>query len=95
MTVRHALTDARQELAEAGIDDAALEAEVLLRDLLDTDRARFYLDIDAPLNAAQQKRFQCLIERRLTGEPTAYIIGRREFYGRDFMVSADVLVPRP
>ncbi len=95
MTVSQALADARRKLAEAGIDDDALEAEVLLRDLLDTDRARFYRDIDAPLSAAQQRRFQRLIERRLSGEPTAYILGRREFYGRDFMVSRDVLVPRP
>ncbi len=95
MTVGQSLADARRTLAEAGIDDAALEAEVLLRDLLDTDRARFYLDIDAPLSAVQQAGFQHRIERRLEGEPTAYILGRREFYGRDFLVGPDVLVPRP
>ncbi len=94
-TVRQALTDARLALAEAGIDDAGLEAEVLLRDLRHTDRAQFYLDIDVPLSEAQLAHFQERLQRRLEGEPTAYIIGRREFYGRDFLVGPDVLVPRP
>lgn len=95
MTVRQALADARRELAEAGIDDDALEAEVLLRDLLDTDRARFYRDIDAPLSEAQLAHFQERIQRRLGGEPTAYILGRREFYGLTFEVGPGVLIPRP
>ncbi len=95
MDIRHALADARVALAEADIDDPALEAEVLLRDLLAVDRARFYLDIDVSLSEAQQAGFQHRIERRLGGEPTAYILGRREFYGRDFLVGPDVLVPRP
>ncbi len=95
MRNRQALTDARLILAEAGIDDAGLEAEVLLRDLRRTDRAQFYLDMDIPLSEAQLAHFQERIHRRLKGEPTAYIIGRREFYGREFLVGPDVLIPRP
>ncbi|MEE8353247.1 MAG: peptide chain release factor N(5)-glutamine methyltransferase [Dehalococcoidales bacterium] len=95
VTIRQALVDARRTLAEAGVDDPGFEAEVLLRDLLAKDRARFYLDIGDPLSPAQQAGLRRRIERRLDGEPTAYILGRREFYGRDFLVGPDVLVPRP
>ncbi len=95
LTKRQSLDYARRTLAEAGIDDPALEAEVLLRDLLATDRARFYLDLDRPLSAAHQADFQRRIARRHDGEPTAYVLGRREFYGRDFLVGPDVLIPRP
>ncbi len=95
MTVGQSLADARRTLTEAGIDDAALEAEILLRHLRHTSRAQLYLDIDVSLSEPQFAQFRSYIRRRLEGEPTAYILGRREFYGRDFLVGPDVLVPRP
>ena len=95
MTVRDVLADARRTLAGGSIEDAPLEAEVLLRDTLKKSRAELYLALDDDLSAEQRTAFWTRLARRLDGEPTAYILGCREFYGRDFVVDASVLVPRP
>jgi release factor glutamine methyltransferase len=78
-----------------GIPDAALESELLLRHLLDINRVQLYLDLDDPLTGEQQEDYQWLIERRIAGQPSAYITGNREFYGLDFIVDSRVLIPRP
>lgn len=95
MNVKEALSDARRVLTEGNVDDAPLEAEVLLRDTLAKDRAQLYLALDDELSLEQQTAFQSRLNRRLNDEPTAYILGYREFYGRDFLVSKAVLIPRP
>ena len=95
MIVRDALADARRVLADGRIEDAPLEAEVLLRDALKKSRAELYLALDDDLSGEQRTAFWALLARRLDGEPSAYILGYREFYGRDFLVDASVLVPRP
>ncbi len=77
------------------VDEPNLEAEVLLRQALKISRADFFLNLEKPLAAQEKKTFQRLLERRLTGEPTAYIIGCREFYGLDFYVDRRALIPRP
>ncbi|MGD9116758.1 MAG: peptide chain release factor N(5)-glutamine methyltransferase [Dehalococcoidia bacterium] len=93
MTLKAALALARDALKN--IEDAPLEAELLLRHLLKIDRARLYLDLDNELSSEDEKAFRTLITRRLKGEPSAYITGRREFYGRDFSVNRHTLIPRP
>ena len=95
MTVRDALADARKVLAGGGVEDAPLEAEVLLRDALKLSRVELYLALNENLDPEQHAAFWERMTRRLDGEPTAYILGRREFYGRDFLVDDSVLVPRP
>ena len=95
MTVGDALADARRVLADGRIENAPLEAEVLLRDALKKSRAELYLALDDDLTGEQRTAFRTRLARRLSGEPTAYILGYREFYGRDFLVDASVLVPRP
>ncbi len=50
---------------------------------------------EGPVDTADAARFRALLERRLSGEPTAYILGEREFYGRSFIVDSRVLIPRP
>jgi release factor glutamine methyltransferase len=92
---RQALAAARRQLEAAGSEEASLEGEVLLRHALDISRAEFFAGLDADITTAQQTTLQGLLERRLKGEPTAYITGRREFYGLDFLVDASVLIPRP
>jgi release factor glutamine methyltransferase len=81
--------------AKKGVDAPRLTAEVLLAHALSCDRVRLYLDFDRPLGEAELARFRDLVRRRAEGEPTAYVIGRKEFYGRPFRVDARVLVPRP
>lgn len=95
MTLKQAFSHARDILTANNIEDAYLEGELLLRHTLKISRVQLYLDLDYELNSKQEKTFWHLIERRLSGEPTAYITGYREFYGFDFYVDPSVLIPRP
>jgi release factor glutamine methyltransferase len=90
-----ALNSSRDTLARNAIEDAPLEAELLLRHVLEINRTRLYLDLEKELSPEDEKVFRALIERRLKGEPAAYITGHREFYGRDFYVNPHTLIPRP
>jgi len=81
--------------AKKGVDAPRLTGELLLSHALRCDRVRLYLDFDKPMGDAELAAFRELVKRRAEGEPTAWLIGRREFYGRPFAVTPDVLVPRP
>ena len=94
MTLRSAWMRARSRLERASIDDAALEAEVILRHALNLDRAAFFATLEDPPDAAGLDRARSLVERREEGEPLPYILGRREFYGLDLLVTPAVLIPR-
>ena len=94
MRIAEHLAEVADRLAREGIPDSALEAEVLLRHVLDVDRAHLFASMDSALSAAHQKRLGLLVTRRSEGEPLAYIVGHREFYGLDFIVNEHVLVPR-
>jgi release factor glutamine methyltransferase len=95
MTLKQALNYAHGIFVANDVEDARLETELLLRHTLNISQAQLYLDIERELSAKQEKTFQHLIKRRLNGEPTAYITGHREFYGLDFYVDRNVLIPRP
>jgi len=95
MTIRQVLSRAKKILTDHNIEDASLECELLLRHALKIDRVQLYQDLNRELTPQQEASFWQLMERRLKGEPTAYIIGRREFYGLDFYVDPSVLIPRP
>ncbi len=95
MTAAEALHAAQRHLAEAGIEEAALEAEVLLRHALGLDRAQLFARLDNAVDDGALRAFQRLVERRLRHEPTAYIVGHREFYGLDLETTPDALIPRP
>jgi len=95
VTLKQALGRAREILVANNIEDAPLESELLLRHALKISRVQLYLDLDHELNPEQEETFWHLIERRLSHEPTAYIIGHHEFYGLDFYVDPSVLIPRP
>jgi len=95
LTLKQALSRARDVLVENNVEDAPLEGELLLRHTLKIDRIQLYIDLEKELTPKQEQTFRRLLERRLNGEPAAYITGRREFYGLDFNVSPAVLIPRP
>ena len=95
MTLKQALGRTREVLVTNNIEDAALESELLLRHALKISRVQLYLDLNQELSPEQEATFWQLIERRLSHEPTAYILGHREFYGLDFYVDPSVLIPRP
>jgi len=95
VTLKQAFSHARDILTANNIEDAYLEGELLLRHTLKISRVQLYLDLDYELSSKQEETFWHLIERRLSGEPTAYITGYRQFYGFDFYVDPSVLIPRP
>lgn len=95
MTLKQALNRAKRILAANSIEDASLESELLLRHALGIDRVQLYTELNHELDRKQEAIFRNLIKRRLYGEPTAYITGHREFYGLDFYIDSNVLIPRP
>ena len=94
MTLRSAWMRARSRLERAGIDDAALESEVMLRHALGVDRAAFFAALEEHPDSSALRRADSLVERRERGEPLAYMLGRREFYALDILVTPAVLIPR-
>jgi release factor glutamine methyltransferase len=96
VTLQQALTLARERLAALkDVENPSLESEVLLRYALHVTRAKLHLDLDKDLDPEKEKLFRGWMERRLQGEPAAYIIQCREFFGLDFYVDTRVLIPRP
>ncbi len=95
MTLKQVLGQARQIFMANQVEDAVLESEILLRHTLDMDRAELYSGLDCEIGDDRKGVFWSLVQRRLSGEPTAYITGQREFYGLDFYIDSRVLIPRP
>ncbi|MBE3558491.1 MAG: peptide chain release factor N(5)-glutamine methyltransferase [Ktedonobacteraceae bacterium] len=95
-TVREALTQGIQELrAREEYCDARLDAQILLEHVLGVERALFYAYPERPVTPEQRQQFLALIARRKQGEPVAYLVGHKEFYGLDLLVDRRVLIPRP
>ena len=85
-----------QTLLDLPAGEAAIEAQALLSQVMDgVSRAWMICHEEQALTPDQQAGFDALLQRRLQGEPIAYILGRREFYGLDLSVSPAVLIPRP
>ncbi|MGQ9902736.1 MAG: peptide chain release factor N(5)-glutamine methyltransferase [Anaerolineae bacterium] len=95
MQVEHALQAAIARLHQAGIDSPALTARLLLAAALDKPREWLVAHNQHPLSAQQVNTFEQLMMRALAHEPLAYLLGRREFYGLDFVIDRRVLIPRP
>ena len=97
MTLQQVLATARDRLAGSGIDpdEAAIDVDLYARTILGWDRARLLTEQRSPAPAALEPLFSEWVERRARHEPSAYIVGVREFWGLDFRVSPAVLIPRP
>lgn len=74
---------------------ARIEIQCLLQKVLHVDRSYLLAHPEQSLDEIQQSRYSALLERRLSGEPVAYLLGSREFYGLNFKVSKATLIPRP
>ena len=95
MTIAEALHKASKTLAAHLFEEASLEAEILLMHVLGIDRAKLYTVLGEELSEGDAEVLAQLVNRRLTNEPVAYIVGHREFFGNDFHVAHGVLIPRP
>jgi len=94
-TIGEAIDQATQSLIQVNLDDARLDAQVLLSHVLHSERSFLYTYPEQVLTSEQNQLFRDLVERRSRGEPVAYLIGHKEFYGLDFLVDKRVLIPRP
>lgn len=93
-TYNNLFLDTRTRLKKAGIESAQLEAREILCYAADKTREQFYRDMALYVSGELERRVDTLVQRRLSGEPVAYIIGEWEFYGLTLDVSGDVLIPR-
>lgn len=94
-SIARVLRWAAQNFEQRGNPSPRLDAELLLCEVLRTDRVRLIIEATRPLEAAELEQYRKLIQRRRRGEPIAYIRREREFFGHRFHVDARVLVPRP
>ena len=94
-TISEAIAEGSRQLQSSSVDEARRTAGVLLCHLLGIDRTRLLTKSDQQIEEPNYQSYLQLIERRAAGEPLQYIIGHQEFYGLDFIVTPDVLIPRP
>ncbi|HLH41519.1 MAG TPA: peptide chain release factor N(5)-glutamine methyltransferase [Bryobacteraceae bacterium] len=95
MNLRTAVVQGQQLLEQAKVDAPRLTAEVLLAHAIGRDRSWLYTHYDEDLRQLWWIHYGRYLHERLRGKPTQYITGRQEFYGREFRVTPDVLIPRP
>jgi release factor glutamine methyltransferase len=95
MILSEALQSATQTLLEARIDDALIEAELLLGHVLRMSKTQLHTKPERDLSSAETEHLRHLVQRRLNHEPSAYILGHCEFYGIDFYINNHTLIPRP
>jgi len=82
-------------LKSNGIEDARLNAELILCEVLKYKRINLYLNFEQPLKEVEIEEVNRMVDRRLKKEPLQYIIGNTDFYGYKILLSPDVLIPRP
>ena len=89
------LKSASLQLRRMGVDSAQLDAELILAHVLNKSREWLLAHNDTVLQGETPQEVDGLVKRRSSGEPLAYITGKKEFYGREFIITPDVLIPRP
>src|SRR6202047_2960905 len=95
MDIRSALKEGISQLRKADIPSFTLAAELILLHALGRNRTWLYAHPEAAVSDDEARRFFALLARRKTGEPTQYLTGKQEFWGLEFEVTPDVLIPRP
>ena len=93
-TYNNLFLDTRRRLREAGVESAQLEARELVCAAAGKTREQFYRDMSLYTSGSVEEKLAVLVERRLAGEPVAYLIGEWEFYGLTLTVDSHVLIPR-
>ncbi len=95
LVVRSALREAFAQLRAAEVPSHTLAAELLLMHALGRDRAWIYAHPEEEVSASDAENLFALVSRRANGEPTQHLTGKQEFWGLEFEVTPDVLIPRP
>lgn len=94
-TVARILEWTTKFLKDHGSDTPRLDAQILLAHVRKCSRIQLYTSFDVPLSTAERAQMRDLVKRRANAEPVAYLVGHREFFGLDFHVNKNVLIPRP
>ncbi len=95
LTVLEAIRLSTDYLDKKGIESPRTNAELLLASILNCDRLKLYMSFERPLSEIEKQSYRELIQRRGKFEPLQYITGKTDFYGAEFDISPDVLIPRP
>lgn len=85
----------KEYLEKHDVKSARLESELFLSHILKCDRLKLYLDFDKPVAESERDALREFLKRRASGEPTAYILNKKEFMALEFYVDNRVLIPRP
>jgi release factor glutamine methyltransferase len=94
-TIAEALKEAGERLRAESVPNDLLDAQTLLAEALGKDRTYLIINFNQQLSEGVLSAFRTMVDRRAAGEPLQYITGRQEFFGLDFEVTPDVLIPRP
>jgi release factor glutamine methyltransferase len=94
-TLREVIQTTHRVIDAAGIPDSRLEAEVMVMNVMRMARQDIFSNQENEVTPQQERDLAAIVERRLTREPLAYILGIREFYGINLLVNSNVLIPRP
>lgn len=95
MNVSDIIQDTTEKFKSAGIQNPKLDAEVIISFILNTERFRLLVNNERILSKKEKSLVKRFAQKRIKGEPIAYIIGKKEFYSLEFAVNRDVLIPRP
>lgn len=95
ISIQEYLKYATQQFLNVGIDTASLDARILLESVTGFSPEKLLINLSLELSEQQIKHYKELIDQRLKFKPIAYIIGYKEFYGLNFIVNENVLIPRP
>src|SRR5690242_12863534 len=95
MTIRTALAQGLELFQRENINEPRLTAEILLSHAMRRDRSYFYAHPEQELREVEWLHYGRYLHERIQGKPTQYITKHQEFFGREFGVSRDVLIPRP
>jgi release factor glutamine methyltransferase len=95
MTIAEALKEASEHLRAASAPNDLLDAQTLLAEAIGKDRTYLIINFNQQAPEKFLTKFRAMVNRRAAGEPLQYITGHQEFFGLDFEVTPDVLIPRP
>jgi release factor glutamine methyltransferase len=95
ISIAEAILQGAHQLRQAGVPEARRAAGSLVAHVIARDRSFILSHADSLMNQEQEGQFRTALDRRAQGEPLQYITGHQEFFGLDFEVTSDVLIPRP
>lgn len=95
LNIKEILNKTEEYFKSRNISSPRLDAEVLLADLLETERVKLYVNFDYPLKKVEISKYREMVKKRAQGTPVSYLTQKKEFMSLEFHVEPGVLIPRP